>query len=1652
MDTDYTLPIKSVDPEQSLEDRLTDNVQHAIGPQRYFARGDDGEPTEDWHDVFERVARNVSLAELIYDDQAAIIEPDDLADWVDDDTRQDLFDNDHVTDYDIDGDWRWADERVAPYLDTESIWNELPEDHDARTWADRFEQAMRQQLFMPNSPTLMNAGTELQQLSACFVDSPDDDLGEINSAQSEAAEIFQCLTSDERVMLVDSGAVSVSDVEIGDEVQQAGGTTGTVVETHAYDDADVMTVSTDIGLQITGTPNHELFVVGGTSRIDELEPGDDLELALNWFQDTGPVTLETVERTLWENDWSELHETIVEMNAEGKSDYEIAESVDVCPSTVQRHRTEKLGLGAASSTGRQDRSPNFDVSQARVMYEDGASDPAIAEQIGVSRSAIKTWRHRNDLVRNEKAVNDVVQPEMLTPQLAELVGLWVGDGSYHEDGIRFHVAKDDVIETISRIARDQFDYDVSISPKKGCVEVGLYSSAIKRFWKANFGESKENGAASARIPDCIWNADRDTAQAFLKGLYEADGTVLRGEYASLTTVSEDLATDVQQLLLGLGIPARVWDDGSNNTGKTRYQARPTTSAGNDLFFEHIGVGESYDVTRSIDQKKPVKEWSTTVDDVVDSGTDTVYDITVEDDHEYVASSVRSHNSGGGVGYAFHHLRPKGALVSSTGGVSSGPLSFMELFDTTCNTIKQGGKRRGAQMGIMHAQHPDIGRFVVAKRGEDRFSNFNISVGLTEEFMDAVRSDELYTLYDPTEGDGLTPEGGDVPFDAVAETIHFYDPQFEDAWNDEFDKPGAGLDGKKVEDNFWRDFQDQMQDPDAFEAYRDRIDLELGEPIELPARFVWQAIIDGAHNNGEPGFVDLTEINREHSFDVDEHPEHTIHATNPSLAPGTRVLTNEGVKPIEELTDQEFSVPTLDGDWAPALCRQSGVDEDVLEVELSNGKTYTATPDHDWPVKRSTDRGYPDEYQKVETADLQEGDMLSLEPVDDLGYGDQGQYDDGFLIGYCYGDGSVTEREDRVQYGFTFPEETVDDGTMDAVLAKLEEITGTRYQPTLRNRGGEDWCEVHASSSVLHEYFDSFGVENKRAGLPTDAFENWSEATRRGFIDGLFSTDGHIDTSQNRIVLTSAHCPLIDDLSDLLGFYGVKHHVRAGTTELDGSMYDRWDLTMSKAASKRFRELFNLTVSRKANALTEIDEPVQNYTSMSHYEVVDVRDTDETTDVWDLSVYDDTHTFHLSHAVTGNCSEQPLEEYEACNLGHVNVSLLADEDAPMWAGYVDDVTTDVEDPQTVDSSVVMAQYINHALDLDELRRVAELGTRFLDNVVTMSKFPLDEITESVRNKRKIGLGVMGVHQLMLQLGIEYGSPASFEFGRQLMRHIDEQATVTSHDLALDRGVFPEYPESKWIKSAEYPDWFRRHAHQDPDEWADAGFQMRNHNVTTVAPTGTTSMIGDTTGGIEPLYNVAFFKNVGDDIQGDEMLVEFDDYFLRTLEANGLDVDQVKEETETLMLNNEFDDVTDISSVPDELARLFVTTQDVSFDGHIEMQAAFQDHVDSAISKTLNAPNDASIEDIGDAVQYATGQGIKGFTVYRDGSREEQVKTTRVDNELDDELTEEQVLEWIGENVEQDSTFQTILALVGLTDADVELETSVEESVIMSEADD
>ena len=302
--------------------------------------------------------------------------------------------------------------------------------------------------------------------------------------------------------------------------------------------------------------------------------------------------------------------------------------------------------------------------------------------------------------------------------------------------------------------------------------------------------------------------------------------------------------------------------------------------------------------------------------------------------------------------------------------------------------------------------------------------------------------------------------------------------------------------------------------------------------------------------------------------------------------------------------------------------------------------------------------------------------------------------------------------------------------------------------------------------------------------------------------------------------------------------------------------------------------------------------------------------------------------------TNPCGEQPLLPYEACNLGSINLARF----------------------------YVPGKHGDESIDWEDLKQTIHLSVRFLDNVIDASRFPLKAITDKVHGNRKIGLGVMGWADLLYQLNIPYNSQEAVVLAEKVMEFIQDESRNASKQLAKERGAFPAYPTSVFAKKEMGP--------------------YRNATVTTIAPTGTLSIIAGCSSGIEPLFALCFSRNVMDG----ERLVEVNPHFEEALKNADCYSRKLMDGVAAK------GSIAAMEHLPAELRKVFVTAMDIEPLWHLKMQAAFQNHTDNAVSKTVNLPNAATVDEIRRIYWMAYEQGCKGVTVYRDGCKSEQVLCT------------------------------------------------------------
>jgi len=296
--------------------------------------------------------------------------------------------------------------------------------------------------------------------------------------------------------------------------------------------------------------------------------------------------------------------------------------------------------------------------------------------------------------------------------------------------------------------------------------------------------------------------------------------------------------------------------------------------------------------------------------------------------------------------------------------------------------------------------------------------------------------------------------------------------------------------------------------------------------------------------------------------------------------------------------------------------------------------------------------------------------------------------------------------------------------------------------------------------------------------------------------------------------------------------------------------------------------------------------------------------------------------------TNPCGEQPLLPYEACNLGSINLSKMVKDGQIDWA---------------------------------RLKEIVDLAVHFLDNVVEVNKYPLDKIALMTLANRKIGLGVMGWADMLILLGIPYSTEEAIELAQKVMQFINEQGHRTSEKLAKQRGPFPNFADSLYDKKGLPP--------------------LRNATVTTIAPTGTISIMANSSSGVEPLFAVSYVRQVMDN----DILVEVHPHFEAIAKERGF------YSPELMQRIAENGTIHNIDEIPEDIRNIFVTAHDISPEMHIKMQAAFQKHTDNAVSKTVNFTNGATVQDVARVYELAYQLDCKGVTIYRDGSRDQQVLT-------------------------------------------------------------
>lgn len=758
-------------------------------------------------------------------------------------------------------------------------------------------------------------------------------------------------------------------------------------------------------------------------------------------------------------------------------------------------------------------------------------------------------------------------------------------------------------------------------------------------------------------------------------------------------------------------------------------------------------------------------------------------------------SAKIFASGGGVGVPFSKLRANGDLISTTKGTSTGPVSFAHMFDAMVDTVKQGGRRRGAMMATLSVDHPDVLEFIEIKRNKTRLNNMNLSVMLTDEFMNAVQNNEEFWAKDPK-----TKE-----------------------------KRGFNL---------------------------------LNETTgSIRAKELLGTIANGAWADGEPGAYFIDNAHKANPFPYEiEHLR--LLGPNPCLAAGTLIYDGDRLRKIE------------DGDGKLYTAWSNGI-KHIVKLTLSNGRQLRCTPDH----KILTTNGF-----------VSANDTLGLR-----------------IIEHSESEPHIVSTHNReiVAKGFLFG-----DGFTSAngrgISVKINKSKEKEAFELLKEYGLKE--EKHGSLYANRTSIDVYphnGTKEKR--LPEEIVLN-DRDTIAAFLCGLYEANGSVvGTLYKRVTYKTISKGLAQDIQNLLSLLGIRSYIttnQAKNVRFTNGVYqcrESYDLSIGEERSLSiFESQIGFLSNHKSSKLK--NRIRAKYSSPNFPTVVSiVYDGEE--EVWDFKMRTGLPQNSANGIIVHNCGEATLRSHESCVLGSLNLSKF------------------VKDGE---------------FDYVLLQKYVELAVRFLDNVIDVSRPALEKIRKETQYTRKIGLGVMGLHDCLLMMGLPYSiskNSKTKEFIEKLFSSIEYFADEASIILAIERGEYPAFSLSL--------------------DAINGSHLKRNSCLTSIAPTGTIARICDASFGIEP---VSFYKTKHNlvDIQYEEVHPLAKEYFDRG----------------------------------QELPLFFETAADISPEDHIEMQAIVQKYTDQACSKTILLPKSFPKENMVDLFIKAWKKGLKGFTVYRDGSRDKQ----------------------------------------------------------------
>ncbi len=1090
---------------------------------------------------------------------------------------------------------------------------------------------------------------------------------------------------------------------------------------------------------------------------------------------------------------------------------------------------------------------------------------------------------------------------VLDGDLCYLFGRWLGDGCVTHrtgtdipSGIKIVFSLDEQKEALEllRIIEAKFGIEGSIklSSTERWYDLWVNSMPLGEFFKAFLGCYSH----SKRLPDQLMHLPAELTLELLRGLFSADGYVSDNKLGILLA-NRTLTIQIHQLLLRLGYLFSIRENTHRLGRVPAYRIQATANECAPLFERFFGVqAPESDIDLKYYFEYDSLKWVRVDEVAVEDYSGVVLDIEVEEDHSFISAGVVVSNCyvipspedsrqgildnlkvmteimarGGGVGINLSTLRPRGSYIKTVNGTASGPCSWAQLYSVaTGDVIQQGGSRRGALMLMLDDNHPDIEEFITVKRAEGKIEHANLSVCVSDRFMQAVKDDADWEL----------------------------------VWQ-----------GKVMK--------------------------------TIRARYLWDLICTSAWESAEPGVVFMDRYNKLSNTWYYED----IRCVNPCVTGDTLIYTDQGLITARELAERGTPVMVASPNIAVkelALAGHLPLNSDApppTSTTVSNGtvsfrqasqvfptgikQVYRLLTKEGYAIRLTGDHKVLTTHGWKAASDLIANDKIHLLHGQG-GFGTTGNADLGMVLGWLVGDGYInTRREGAVTLSFFGNEQSIAPHFAEAVNRLVGAPEGKRqYVVGTQKIIGRD--ETRIESTRLLHLIDPELLENKLQVPPSVL--SGSHEMQKGFLSALFTADGSVQGTMQKgmsVRLTSISQSMLEDVQRLLLNFGIassiyKNRRDAGARDLpDGkggsALYDcqtYHDLMISRENLRLFAEQIGFLVNNKQQkleeALAKFARGPYREDFLATFESL-IPDGEEM--VYDLSE-PEVHQFVANGLVVHNCGEQGLPPWGVCNLGALNLSAFVE---------------------------------NGQMDYERLAEMSRVAMRFLDNVVDANEYFIEENRVAQLGTRRTGLGTMGLADALIKMGVAYGSAESIPVIERIYTAIRDAAYEASADNAAEKGAFSHFERDKYMQGA----FIKRLPKAIQEKIRKQG--IRNAVLLTQAPTGTTSLFAGVSSGIEPVYDFAMVRRdrTGEHILYHPLLQAWRD-------------EHPNEPTPTY----------------------FVAANDLTPEQHVRVQAAVQKYTDSSISKTVNAPNSHTVEDVQTLYRLAYELGCKGVTYFRDGSR-------------------------------------------------------------------